>query len=189
MSPEPEKAERELSSLEQKLILLSNPPESAKPIESITDEEVRQLRYVLKKSGFELDLPIHALVALGSKQFRSLNQGKGIAVLESLGSNKAKSLMMTCEQLADTSGNFPLDIYGLRLTIGSLLALAVRPAESRAKIIENLNQRVFLGYSDAEREVAKVAFAKIPKVDNPDKASIQVGGVMKIFEAIVNLSK
>lgn len=190
MSPEPETVEKSPKyTFIEKLKLLSNPPESARPIESVTDAEVEALRGILKASGFELDLSPNASQALGSKHFRNLSDGKGIAILESLGEDKAKSLMMTCIRLSDVSGNFPLDIYGLNLTIASFLVLAIRPPEGRALILENLNQRVFIGYTEAEQQMAKEAFVNVPPVENPDKASIQVGGVMKIWNAIVDLSK
>lgn len=176
------------SNFQEKLRLLSNPPESARPIESITDEDVAELREILEKAGFNLDLSSEGLQSLRHKQFRSLEQGKGPAIVESLGQKRAQELFDKCEEIAVSYKPRPIFAdKGLKHTIGSFVALAVLPADHRPRIIQNLNQRVYLGYNKTQREVAREAFAKVPPVSEPSKkATVPVGSINRLWEAMTS---
>lgn len=185
-----ERREQEVGSFANKLKLLSESPELARPIKSITEQEMAELKEILKRSGFNLNLSPEALIALGHKQFRSLDQGKGPAILESVGREKGEILMEACSHIASSSRKSQYAENGLRHTIGSFLALAVRPQEIRPTILKNLNQRVYVGYTKEEREVAKVRFSSVLPIENIiDKASNPLGGTIKVWEAIVDLSQ
>lgn len=177
---------------EQKLQALSNPPESARPIESATNEDVAEIRRSLEKAGFNLNLSPEALESLRHKQFRSLDQGKGPAIVASLGKERAEEIFKKCEEIAVASGStqrFPTGGAGIGLkhTLADFIALSVLPAENRERIIQNLNQRVYLGYDKTQREIAGEAFAQIPPVSEPTKkATVPVGSVMKLWEYLTS---
>lgn len=175
----------------KKLETLSNSPELAHPIESVTDEEVQALRDILEKSGFNLNLTPKGIESLKHKQFRSLDQGKGPAIVESLGKERAQEIFNKCGEIATSSeSSSHFAVIGLRHTIGTFLALAVLSQDHRPRIVKNLNQRVYYGYTKSQREVAKEAFANVPPVDEPKKkATVPVGSIMKLWDFMTSTSK
>jgi hypothetical protein len=184
------------TSIEIKIVGLSLPPESARPINKITKEDVTELKTVLVESGFNLTLSPEGIASIREPQFRDLKTGKGPALVESLGLERATEFFAKCEQIVSEyphiqkfkTGGVGI---GLKHTLIDLIALCVLPEENWGRIVEHVNQRVVYGYDKEDREFALAnSFKNVPKIDEPKKkATVPVGSILKLWDFIARSSK
>jgi hypothetical protein len=134
----------------EKLQGLSNPVETVRAISSITEQDVAEIRISLQEAGFNLNISEESKNALKKHQIRNPKQGRGVAIVASVGQERAQELFDKCVQIAkdhNWTQSFPSGGIGLGLkhTMADFLSPAVLPEEERERIVTNLNNRVYRG--------------------------------------------
>jgi len=120
---------------------------------------------MLKQGGCELELTIENKQALMHSQFRRLEQGKGPAVVEALGQERAESLLRLCETLRAEGPRIisfetgePIEGTqgrGERQSAADLLALGVFASEPEKvrQTLGKLNTRIWKGARIAHKDI------------------------------------
>lgn len=163
------------SNFEEKFQLLSNPVETVRPIDSITDKDIAEIKFALENSGCNFDINEEAKNYLREHQIRNINQGRGIGVVAVVGSVRTQNLFDKCEEIAikhNWKQKFPSGGLGVGLkhTVADMISLVVLP-EDRERIVNNINVRVLRGLrkkyesGTGERNYVELAFSEFSKTE------------------------
>jgi len=166
-----------------------------------TPEIIEALRRNLLDEGFDLNIDEETKASLRESQFRSLKQGRGLAIVKIFGAESAESFVEYCAYLGDQLGGKrivssktgePIEGTqgrGLQQAFADLLSIALMPEEAFG-FERRLNRRIWRWLrthsEDVEVPVEKIDenFSIYGEVPTAKTASIPVDAVALLWAYI-----